>query len=530
MTKHLNKPQSASRIFSPALLVASGIFLSRIAGFIRESVFGHYFGGRSLYADAFRAALRIPNFLQNLFGEGVLSASFIPIYSSLRAQGKLEEAEQLASAVGSILISICSLLSILGVVFASTLVDVIVPGFEGETRELAILLVRIFFPGTAFLVLSAWCLGILNSHGKFFLSYTAPVVWNLTIIGFLLFFGTNTSQPLLSELAAWGVVAGSILQFLVQLPTATKALGNFHLTFGRGMKPLNEVIRNFFPVLLSRGVVQISAFIDSMIASLLPIGAVAALGYAQVIYLVPISLFGMSVSASELPAMSSINVSKDAVGEYLRKKLTSGLEKIAFFVVPSEVLFIGLGDVVIAALYQSGKFTIEDTSYVWLTLAGLSTGLTSSSMARLCSTTFYSLRDTRTPLFAAVIRVIVTTILGLFMALYFPVLLGVDKSYGILGLTLSFGVGAMLEYLILTIQLKKRIGNYSVSKIYLLKLILAALCSVAVSYFVKTVCITFVPFLKAVVVLAAYGIIYFVVLLSLREARTKELLRIGLCK
>src|SRR6266542_6778045 len=153
-----------------AVAVAAGIFLSRIAGLVRERAFAHYLGS-SAAAGAFKAALRIPNFLQNLLGEGVLSASFIPVYARLMAEGRHAEASRVARAVGTLLALVASLLALVGVVAAEGLVDVLVPGFHGASRELTITLVRVLFPGVALLVMSAWCLGVLNSHRKFFLSY-----------------------------------------------------------------------------------------------------------------------------------------------------------------------------------------------------------------------------------------------------------------------------------------------------------------------------------------------------------------------
>ena len=156
---------------SAAVLVGSGILLSRIAGLVRQKVFAHYFS-TSLAADAFNAAVRIPNLLQNLFGEGVLSASFIPEYVGLLSQKREEEANRLAGAVLSALALIASLTVVAGVLLAPALVGLIAPGFTGERRELTVQLTRILFPGMGILVFAAWCLGILNSHRKFFISYT----------------------------------------------------------------------------------------------------------------------------------------------------------------------------------------------------------------------------------------------------------------------------------------------------------------------------------------------------------------------
>src|SRR5512139_3704833 len=162
-----------------AFLVAAGILLSRLAGLVRQRIFSHYFGQVSDAADAFKAAFRIPNFLQNLFGEGVLSASFIPVYAGLLAQGKSEEADRVAGAIFSLLSLLVSILVLIGVLATPLLIAVIAPGFKGAKVELTVSLVRILFPGAGILVLSAWCLGVLNSHRRFFVSYTAPVAWNL---------------------------------------------------------------------------------------------------------------------------------------------------------------------------------------------------------------------------------------------------------------------------------------------------------------------------------------------------------------
>src|SRR6202040_3195045 len=167
-----------SRTGHSAFLVAAGILCSRLAGLVRLRVFAYYFGQQSDAADAFNAAFRIPNFLQNLFGEGALSASFIPVYASLVARGERREADRVAGAVGAILALVVSALVLVGVLAAPLLIAAIAPGFTGGKRALTIVIVRILFPGAGLLVLSAWCLGVLNSHGRFLLSYSAPVVWN----------------------------------------------------------------------------------------------------------------------------------------------------------------------------------------------------------------------------------------------------------------------------------------------------------------------------------------------------------------
>jgi putative peptidoglycan lipid II flippase len=441
-----------------AFLVAAGILLSRLAGLVRQRVFAHYFGLRSDPADAFMAALRIPNFLQNLFGEGVLSASFIPVYARLLAEGDEDEAGRVAGAVAAILALMTSLLVLVGVLATPLFIDAIAYGFQGEKRELTIRIVRILFPGAGLLVMSAWCLGILNSHRKFFLSYTAPVLWNVAMIGTLLTFGGRLDEPSLAVTLAWGSVAGSALQFGIQLPQVLRLVRRLRIRFDTQSRQVREVIRNFTPVFVSRGVVQISGYVDTLLASNLPTGAVTGLVNAQTLYLLPVSLFGMAVSAAELPAMSSAVGDPTEVAAYLRGRLSAGLRQIAFFVVPSAMGFLALGDVVAGGLFQTGKFRPEDSRYVWGILAGSAVGLLAQTLGRLYSSTYYALRDTRTPLRFAVVRVVLTTGLGYLAAIPLPRWLGIDPGWGVAGLTSTAGVAGWVEFMLLRRAVNRRIG------------------------------------------------------------------------
>jgi putative peptidoglycan lipid II flippase len=502
-----------------AFFVAAGIFLSRIAGLIRDRVFAHYFGNSDA-ADAFKAAFRIPNFLQNLFGEGVLSASFIPVYAGLLAREDEEEARRTAGAVAALLALSTSILVLIGVLATPYLIDAIAPGFSGEKRELTIRLVRILFPGAGLLVFSAWCLGILNSHRRFFLSYTAPVIWNAAMIATMLGFDGH-DQFSLAAILAWGSVVGSGLQVAVQLPVVLKLLHGLRLTLGYHLENVQIVVRNFVPVFFSRGVVQISAYIDALLASLLPTGAVAALAYAQTLYTLPVSLFGMSVSAAELPVMSGALGGEREVAEALRTRLNSGLRQIAYFVLPSVVGFLALGDVIVAAIYQSGRFMPADVVYVWGILAGSTAGLLASTLGRLYSSTYYAMRDTRTPLRYAIIRVILTTILGYLCAIPLPPALGIEARWGVAGLTISAGVSAWVEFTLLRRTMNRRIGRSGLQPAFLAKLWAAAIAGAAVAWAVRLVVGHRGPILLAVLVLVPYGVVYFgaTLLLDLPEAR-----------
>jgi putative peptidoglycan lipid II flippase len=488
-------------------LVAAGILLSRIAGLIRESIFAHYLGN-SAAADAFKAGFRIPNILQNLFGEGVLSASFIPVYSRLLGEGDEESADLLAWAVGAMLALAISIFVVIGVFAAPYLINVIAPGFHGDKRDLTIRLVRILFPGAGLLVMSAWCLGVLNSHHRFFASYAAPVAWNAVMIAALVWYGPRSGQNRLAIDLAFASVAGAGLQILVQLPQTAPLLGHARLHFDRVRGALRTVFTNLLPVIVGRGVGQVSGYVDNLLASLLPTGAVAAINYAQILYFLPVSLFGLSIAAAELPSMSRATVETNAgVFEALRLRLNSGLRQIAFFVVPSSAAFIFIGDAIVTLLFQSGAFTHRDAIYVWATVAGVSVGMLAATTARLYISAFYALSDPRTPFRFALVRVTLTLILGYLCAVPLPHAIGVDQRWGVVGLTASAGVAAWVEFVMLRLSLNRRLGWTGIERHYLMRLWAMALAASAVGITIKF-SLHAPQRLLALAVIVAYGAAY----------------------
>jgi putative peptidoglycan lipid II flippase len=530
--------------------VGAGILLSRIAGLVRESVFA-YFLGSSPAAGAFRAAVRIPNFLQNLLGEGVLSASFIPVYSRLLAEGETELAGRVAGIVASLLALAVTVVVALGVTLMPFLIDILAPGFHGADRLRTMHLVQIMFPGIGIFVLSAWCLGILNSHRLFFISYVAPVFWNLAMVGTLLGFGRHNDPGSLSVCLAWGSVVGAILQFGIQLPfiygrkTASgKSIGS-SIRFGlnTSLAPVRQVFRSLGPVFVSRGVVQVSALIDGVIATLLGTAAVACLGYAQILYTLPISLFGMSVAAAELPEMSSATGSRQEIHEKLRIRLIAGKRNIAFYVIPCVAGFLILGRHIVAALFQKGIFGTQQTLFVWYILMGSTVGLLAATWGRLYSSAFYALRDTRTPLWFALIRVALTITLGLLFAfplrpyinsillaslhLPKPNIANIDLGLGAVGLTLSAGLAGWVEFLLLRWALQKRIGSTALPSHYPTKIWAAALCAAGAGWGAGHVAHLHFRWLNLGAILGAFGVVYAAITLAAGLPEARALLRRG---
>jgi putative peptidoglycan lipid II flippase len=509
-----------------ALFVALGILAAKLFGVVRQAFIARYLG-TEFAADAFNAATRIPNLLQNLFGEGALSASFIPVYSRLRADGDEAEAGRVA---GGVLVTLAVLMAVfvtLGVLFAPVVLPIVAGGFKGETKTLAIQFVRITFPGIGIFVLGAWCLGVLNSHRRFFISYAAPVAWSIVMIAALWYYGTRQPVVQLARTACWAFLIGAVAQVLVQVPPVW-GLVHKHLRLSPGWKNPNirTVLRNFVPVGISRGVVQLSNYVDIFIASFLPLGTLSLITYATTISYVPVSMFGIGISAAELPEMSSVTGSSDERARQLRERLNAGLRHIAFFVIPSALAMVAAGDVMAAALFEhKGRFTHQSTIFVWGILAGSAVGLLASTSGRLYSSTYYALHDTKTPLKFACVRVALTSVLGYLFAVPLPKMIGIDPHWGGAGLTVSFGIAGWAEFMLLRHALNKRIGATGTPASFVSRLWGSAAAAAVAAFGVKQIIGATNHIIAAVVVLGTFGLVYLGATLALEVPEARVLLR-----
>jgi putative peptidoglycan lipid II flippase len=520
-----SEPRARKKL-AGAFFVSLGIFATKIFGVVRTAVIASFLG-KTPAADAFNAATRIPNLLQNLFGEGALSASFIPVYARLRADGDDDEAGSVAGSVLLTLMLVVATLVALGTLFTPQLLPLLAGGLEDRTRAMAIDFVRILFPGIGILVISAWCLGVLNSHRRFFLSYAAPVAWSTVMIAAFLYYGHRQTVEQLARTGSWAFVVGAVAQLLVQVPMVLSLVGR-RLRFSLGWSNPNvrTVLRNFVPVGVSRGIVQISNYVDIAISSYLPTGTLSLLTYATTISYVPVSMFGIGISAAELPEMSSVMGSDDERARQLRERLNAGLRHIAFFVIPSALSMVAAGDVMARALFGRGKLSSpQDMAYVWGILAGSAVGLLASTSGRLYSSTYYALHDTKTPLKFAIVRVALTSILGYMFAVPLPRALGIDPHWGAAGLTVSFGIAGWVEFIALRHALGKRIGETGLPASLSLRLWASATVAGAAAYGLKQLLAIPSSIVTAALVLGAFGVVYLATTLVLKVPEATVLLR-----
>ena len=410
-------------------MVAAGILASRGVGLVREMVIAAALG-RGAIADSFRVAMRVPNLLQNLLGEGSISAAFVPVYARLVEEGRNDDAHRLARQTLGVLSAVVTILVALIFIGARPMVWLTTLGrISGDRFELAVELTRFTALGIGFLVLSAFCLGILNAHRRYLLSYAAPVLWSLAqIVGFAaaLIFGQDAG-----DIARWGAVAmvvGSLGQLLVQVPTvrAVGGLGRPSISIG---PELREVLSRFVPAVGGRGVVQLSSYVDLALASFLAAGAIATIGYAMPLYLLSIAVFGFSVAVSELTEMSRSTAGLDAVAARVRAAQRRVLLPAGLVTAGA----VGAGGIVVGSLYEfindlarrlfdlgaETSFSSQDTTAVALTLAAFALGLPAAMVARVSQNALYALGDVKGPARIALVRLGVGAVFGFILMLQF---------------------------------------------------------------------------------------------------------------
>ena len=470
-----------------ASVVALGILSSRVLGLIRWSLMARYFGSGA-HADVLRAAFQAPNALQNLLGEGTMSAAFIPVYSKMIEEGRPEAAGRFAGSILGLLTAVVCAGVLLGVWLAHPICSVLMRGFVGDAAEvvaglrevdrllLAVDMVRLAFPMAGILVLSSWALGVLNSHRRFLMPYFAPILWNVTIIGSLLGVGSvigftpgengasilpETLTRLLTAVFLGGVIGG-LMQFLIQLPSVAFVIKGFRLSLSTRVDGVRQALAAVGPALAGRGVAQLSAYVDILLATLLVEGAVASIGYAQVLYILPISLFGLSVAAAELPELTRIGASSFT---RMADRIRAGLRQGLFLAVPTALGYIALGYVIIGAIYRGGLFGIDDNWLTYFILATYSLGLLATVSSRLLQNGFWALGDTRTPARMALVRAIIALVVAI------PAMFALDRLsvsqvtgagsstlyFGAVGLAAGSAVAAWVEWLFLGRALKRRL-------------------------------------------------------------------------
>jgi putative peptidoglycan lipid II flippase len=433
-------------------VIGLATLVSRVLGFIRDMVVAAVFGA-SLAADAFYVAYRIPSLLRELFAEGSMSAGFVPVFTEYLTKRTREEARRLAHAVFTMVLLALILVTLLGILIAPWFVRAIAPGFSNDPYkiELTTLLTRLMFPYLLFIGLAALAMGMLNSLRSFTAPAISPVVYNLSVIGMVLWVSPLLSEPIIG--VAFGTVMGGLAQWLIQLP----GLHRQSMVFKLRWEPSHEGIRRIgillLPVLLGLSVSQINIFFNTLFASFLSEGSVTYLYYGIRLIHFPLGIFGIALATAILPTMAT-QASNHAHTE-LTETLSFGLRLVFFITFPALVGLILLRVPIVHLLFQHGEFTYQDTLGTAAAVMGYAVGLWAFAGVRIVVAAFYALQDTKTPVKIATTAVVANILLSLILM----------SSLKHAGLALAASLASILNLSLLIWFLQKKLGLIDWSRI-----------------------------------------------------------------
>lgn len=464
---------------SAAMLIAVAGITSRILGFFRDRILASQFGAGDVL-DAYYAAFRIPDLIYSFLVLGALSVAFIPVFTELLADKKEDEAWKLTSGILHLLLFLLGILALLGIFFAPSLTGLIAPGFVSEKKEIVIMLTRVMLLSPIFLAVSAVFGGVLVSFKQFAAYSFAPVFYNIGIICGALFL-----VPLFGPLGlAWGVVLGSFLHMLVQYPSLYRAGFRYQLYFMHALKDraLRHVVRLMIPRSLGMAVNQVSLLVMTIFASTLASGSLAVFTLANNIQSVPLGLFGIAFSLAVFPSLSFFAAKKREKDFF--EILTQTSRRILFFVLPLSIFMIVFRAQFVRVILGSGQFDWEDTILTFEVLGILSVSLFAQSLIPLFARAFFSLQNTKTPFYIALMST------ALQIALI-PLLL---PQYAVLGLALAFSASSIINFIFLYFALRRRVSLwddraflYPMFKILFAALLAGAIAQASKSVFALTI-------------------------------------------
>jgi putative peptidoglycan lipid II flippase len=435
-----------SRVVRAAGVVGTATMLSRVFGFLRDMIVAGLFGA-GLATDAFFVAFRIPNLLRRLLAEGSLTVSFVPVFTEYLKNRTREEALELADIAFTTLSILLVVVSLAGVLLSPLIVTIMAPGFVKTPAQydLAVFLTRMMFPYILLISLVALCMGILNSLRHFAAPALSPVVLNLAMILAALTLRGFFREPITA--LAVGVMAGGVLQLAMQWPFLVRMGVRLKPNFRFRHPGVRRIGLLMLPASFGAAIYQINIFIGTILASFLPTGSISYLYYADRIVELPLGVFAIAVGTATLPSFSE-QVAQGRFEE-LKKTISFSLRIILFITIPATVALIALRVPIISVLFQRGAFGVQSTLLTSQALLCYAVGLWAFSVIRIIVSAFYSLQDTRSPMKAAIVALIVNAVFS--VALMFPLKHG--------GLALATSIASAVNVGMLWVILKRRIGE-----------------------------------------------------------------------
>lgn len=433
-------PPSLFRAFAT---VGSYTLLSRITGFARDTLIATFLGA-GLASDAFFVAQRFPNLFRSLFAEGAFSAGFVPIFSQTLERDGKDKAKDFADQAFSVLTVILLLFCAAMMVAMPIVLYALAPGFAEipgqmeRTTELA----RVAFPYLLFVSLTSLQSGVLNSLGRFAVPAAAPVLANVTMIAALLIgVGAGGDRALF---LSWGIFATGVVQFVWLLMDCRRVGVGFRLVRPRLTPEVKKLLARILPVAFGAGLYQVNIVINGTIASLIGVGAVSWIYYADRVNLLPVGIFGYAIGVALLPLLSrQIQAGQEDAAHASQNR---AIEVSLLLTLPAAIGIGMLAEPITATLFEHGQFTARDREAVAQALLAFSLGIPAYVLNKALTPGFFARHDTRTPVKAAAVALVVNVAINLALM----------KSLGHVGIALGTSISAWVNAGVLGIILHRR--------------------------------------------------------------------------
>lgn len=456
-------------MFRSGLLVMIITMVSRVLGLVRAGIIAYYFGASAM-TDAFFSAFKISNFFRQLLGEGALGSSFIPLYNErVESEGE-ENSKQFVYSILNLLFVFSTIVTILMIIFSQGIIDGIVSGFPDETKIIASRLLKIMSVYFVFISLSGMVCAILNNFKQFAVPASTSIFFNLAIILASMYFGKTYGIDAL----AYGVVIGGLFQFLVVLPAFFKIMKGYSFKIDWKDPYLKKIFIMICPMLIGIVARQVNTIVDQMFASYLAEGGVSALENATRLYLLPVGVFGVSISTVIFPALSKAMSKNDLDGA--TDNIVKGLNILLFLIIPSTAVLTFYAPEVIRLTLSYGKFDEEAVRVTSQALLYYSLGLYFYTAIYLMTRAFYSVKNSKYPVKFSIISIVINIVLNFLLI----------KSMAYRGLALSTSIASGVNFFLLLIVFRRKYINFSLKKSYI--------------FFIKTFIIT------AIALIASYKI------------------------
>ena len=458
---------SQNKLVRNISMMSIAVFISRIFGLVRDIVMANFFGATFLN-DAFIVAYKIPNLLRLLFGEGALSTAFVPLYNEIGIKEGKERQMNFALQVISILCFFLIILSFLGMLLAPYIVRLLYPGLQPQNMHIAIDLTRIMLPYLFFIGLSSTLIAILNSHDYFFMTGLSSALLNVGMISTILipWFIFKPEGVRLIYWAAWGVFIGGLLQTLVNFPYLKKIGYRFKIILSFKGQALEAMWKRFIPSMIGIGIREINLIADSLMASFLAVGSITALEYGNRLMQLPLGIFAISTGTALLPLYSRCVTNQDYDG--LTQSLKFSAISLAYVMLPVTMLIFLLKQDFVYLIFQRGAFDVRASLMTQQALLYYSLGLLFFSLNQTVTPLFYAAKDTKTPVKIAAVMVALNIVMNFILM----------QFIGHRGLALSTSITALVNYIVLQWQIRKRLPQVKFGGIWINIIKTALLCAV----------------------------------------------------